>query len=101
DGRVPFSNLIVAYRSRAPTGPWQGPQTVYQAPEANTQIAAYNPFAHTQFNDQGRVLISYNVNHVSDPNALFRDATIYRPRFIRVNLIELERRFRIQQVRSP
>jgi hypothetical protein len=96
DGRVPFSNLIVAYRSRTPTGPWQGPQTVYQAPEANTQIAAYNPFAHTQFTDRGRVLVSYNVNHVSDPDALFRDATIYRPRFIRVDLGELERRFRLQ-----
>ncbi len=97
DGRVPFSNLIVAYRSRAPTGPWQGPQTVYQAPEANTRIAAYNPFAHTQFSDRGQVLVSYNVNHVSDPNALYRDATIYRPRFIRVNLIELEWRFRVRE----
>jgi len=97
DGRVPFSDRIVAYRSRAPTGPWQGPQTVYQAPEANTQIAAYNPFAHTQFSARGQVLVSYNVNHISDPDALFRDATIYRPRFIRVNLIELERRFRTQE----
>jgi hypothetical protein len=101
EGRVPFSNLIVAYRSRAPNGPWQGPQTVYQAPEANAQIAVYNPFAHTQFSDRERVLVSYNVNHVSDPDALFRDATIYRPRFIRVNLIELERRFRAQEDQPP
>lgn len=97
DGRVPFSNVIVAYRSRAPTGPWQGPQTVYQAPEANTRIAVYNPFAHTQFSDRGRVLLSYNVNHVSDPDALLRDARIYRPRFIRVDLGQLERRFHDQE----
>ncbi len=97
DGRVPFSNVIVAYRSRAPTGPWQGPQAVYQAPEANARIAVYNPFVHTQFTDRGRVLISYNVNHVSDPEALFGDATIYRPRFIRVNLGELDRRFHARE----
>lgn len=94
DGRVPFSNVIVAYRSRAPTGPWQGPQVVYQAPETDRDIAAYNPFVHLQFGDRGRLLVSYNLNHVTDPTALYRDATIYRPRFIRVDMVELERRFR-------
>jgi hypothetical protein len=29
--------------------------------------------------------VSYNVNHVSDPDALFRDASIYRPRFLWVD----------------
>lgn len=94
DGRVPFSNVIVAYRSRAPTGPWQGPQIVYRAPETDQNVAAYNPFVHTQFSAQGRLLVSYNLNHVTDPAALYRDATIYRPRFIRVDLAELEQHFR-------
>jgi hypothetical protein len=94
DGRVPFSNLIVAYRSRAPTGPWQGPQIVYRAPETDPHIVAYNPFVHTQFSTRGHLLVSYNLNHIIDPAALYRDATIYRPRFIRVDLAELERRFR-------
>jgi hypothetical protein len=31
---------------------------------------AYNPFVHPQFTANGRLLVSYNLNHVSDPKAL-------------------------------
>ncbi|MFZ2041150.1 MAG: DUF5005 domain-containing protein [Desulfobacterales bacterium] len=93
DGRTPFSNEIVVYRSGRPTGPWQGPQVVYRAPDTGPQVAAYNPFVHVQFAENGRVLVSYNLNHISDPAALYRDADIYRPRFIRVDLAEADRRF--------
>jgi hypothetical protein len=40
------------------------------------------------------VLVSYNLNHLNDPEALYRDAGLYRPRFIRVDLDEVDRRFR-------
>ncbi|RPH49179.1 MAG: DUF5005 domain-containing protein [Desulfobacteraceae bacterium] len=93
DGRTAFSNIIVVYRAAEPHGPWQGPLTVYQAPETNTRVAAYNPFAHPQFSEDNHLLLSYNLNHISDPNALYRDASIYRPRFIRVDLSEVDRRF--------
>jgi hypothetical protein len=46
---------------------------------------AYNPFVHPQFTANGRLLVSYNLNHVSDPKALYRDAAIYRPRFVRID----------------
>jgi len=93
DGRTAFSNIIVIYRASQPHGLWQGPLTVYQAPEANTRVAAYNPFAHPQFSEENHLLLSYNLNHISDPNALYRDASIYRPRFIRIDLSEVDRRF--------
>ncbi|WP_342373236.1 hypothetical protein PCC79_05470 [Propioniciclava soli] len=35
---------------------------------------------HPQFSDDGRLLISYNVN-TFDNNHIFDDVTIYRPRF--------------------
>ncbi len=93
DGRNVFSNIIVVYRAAQPQGPWQGPLTIYQAPETNSQVAAYNPFTHPQFSVENSLLLSYNLNHISDPNALYQDASIYRPRFIRVDLSEVARRF--------
>ncbi len=93
DGREPFSNLLVAYRALSPSGPWQGPVKLYQAPEAKGDIVAYNPFAHTQFSDQNKILISYNLNHISDATSLFRDASIYRPRFVRIRIPAMEQQF--------
>jgi hypothetical protein len=93
DGRNVFSNIIVVYRAAQPQGPWQGPLTIYQAPETNSQVAAYNPFTHPQFSVENSLLLSYNLNHISDPNALYQDASIYRPRFIRVDLSVVARCF--------
>ncbi len=86
DGRTPFSGRLVAYTAPRPEGPYDGPVTLFKAPEAGGQVAAYNPFVHSQFTRQDRILISYNVNHLSDPSVLYRDAALYRPRFIRVDL---------------
>jgi hypothetical protein len=85
DNRVPFSADLVMYRAARPEGPWQGPCRIYRVPEADAAIAAYNPFIHPQFTAGGRLLVSYNLNHVSEPAALYRDASIYRPRFVRVD----------------
>jgi hypothetical protein len=49
-------------------------------------VAAYNPSVHPQFTVAGRLLVSYNLNHVSNPDALYLNATIYRPRFLRVEV---------------
>ncbi len=89
DGRTPFSGRLVAYTALRPEGPFHGPVVLYEAPEASDAVAAYNPFVHPQFSQAGRMLVSYNVNHLHDPEMLYRDAHIYRPRFIRVNLERL------------
>jgi hypothetical protein len=91
DARTPFSRCLVAYRSLKPQGPFHGPVRIYAAPEASRDVAAYNPFVHEHFTRRGRYLVSYNVNHLHDPDVLLRDAGLYRPRFIRV---DLERLFR-------
>ncbi len=86
DGRTPFSGRLVAYTASRPEGPFEGPIALFTAPEAGGDIAAYNPFVHPQFTQQNRILVSYNVNHLKDPTVLYRDAHLYRPRFIRVDL---------------
>lgn len=89
DERTPFSNRVVLYGAAAPTGPWQGPIDVYRAPEADDAIAAYNPFVHPQFGHADGYLISYNLNDVHDPDRLYANAALYRPRFIRADLDRL------------
>ena len=89
DLRQPFSNRIVLYSAQEPTGPWRGPVAIYQAPEADREVAAYNAFVHPQFAGPDGQLISYNLNHVHNPDALYADAALYRPRFIRADLARL------------
>lgn len=90
DGREPFSNAILVFRAPAPQGPWRDPLPVLRAPEARGDVVAYNPFIHPQFTASGRLLVSYNLNHIRDPTALYRDAALYRPRFLRVDMHRLE-----------
>lgn len=89
DERTPFSARVVLYWAETPAGPWRGPVDIYQAPEADGAVAAYNPFVHPQFDRSKGYLISYNINHVHDPDRLYDDAGLYRPRFIRADLERL------------
>ena len=93
DGRGPFPDTIAVYRSGSPEGPWQGPRIIYKVPGVGRDVVAYNPFVHTQFTEGDRYLISYNLNHVNDPSAVYDDATIYRPQFIWVDFAAIEQRF--------
>jgi len=89
DNRTPFSDRLVAYLASTVFGPWQGPVTVYTAPEVTGDVAAYNAFAHPQFTTDGCLLVSYNLNSVSDLSLPYADADTYRPRFVRVNVARL------------
>lgn len=99
DERQPFSDRMVVYLAEAPTGSWQGPTEIYRAPEADTAVVAYNPFVHPQFSSRNGHLISYNINHIHDPDRLYDNAGLYRPRFIRVDLNRLAARVAGQIVR--
>ena len=46
----------------------------------------YNAKAHPHLSRPGELLISYNVNTFDFWGDFFRDADIYRPRFIRLKL---------------
>lgn len=73
---------IVAYRAPHPAGPWSGPQLILDPPENEGTRYAYNPsFLHLA--GQSYLLV-YNVNgHFSE---VLSDASLYRPRFRRVQL---------------
>jgi hypothetical protein len=48
----------------------------------------YNPHAHPQFNGDGELLVSYDINSDAGADLIYLDA--YRPRFIRVPISGLE-----------
>lgn len=93
---------IVIYAACRPEGPFSARQVVYQTPETHArkvpgmtesqslagQLVTYNPHLHPQFTQNGRLLISYNINTQKSADAVYADA--YRPRFIRVKVEGLE-----------
>ena len=86
DNRVPFDSAIVAYVSPSPAGPWSLRSTIYRPPEAKGDIVAYNALAHPHLSPRHRLLLSYNLNHIRDAAAVYRNADDYRPRFVLVDL---------------
>lgn len=89
-----FSRNIVAYTACNPWGPFVPATTLYFAPdglgwddpdEANPNIFTYNAHEHPHLRRGNRLLVTYNVNSL-EPNELYDDVTIYRPRFIEVEL---------------
>lgn len=92
DTSVPFSSEIRAYTSCSPTGPFEGGTTIYQMPEVgawgsygNPDVIAYNAHEHPELRDGDTLLVTYNVNSI-DTDDVYEDVTIYRPRFIEVEL---------------
>ncbi|HEX7021918.1 MAG TPA: DUF5005 domain-containing protein [Trueperaceae bacterium] len=84
DTRQASSPDILAYESCQPEGPWRHAGVIYRAPEVGGNLFAYNAHAHPEFDGDG-LLISYNVNSREFWD-LLNDASIYRPRFIRLPL---------------
>lgn len=92
DTSAPFSSEIRAYTSCSPVGPFINPTTVYHMPEVgpmgtygNPNVIAYNAHEHPELRDGDTLLVTYNVNSM-DPSDLYNDVSIYRPRFIEVEL---------------
>lgn len=84
---------VTSYWSCSPQGPWHGPADALTPPLSpggqETGAAAYNPQAHPEFDaDQDRLLLSYDVNVVEEVSAVHRDVSLYRPRFVRLELGE-------------
>jgi len=84
DTTTTFSPDLVAFTACAPQGPWENRTLLYRTPESllENQIT-YNAHVHPQFKNEDGWLVSYNVN-TRNFGDLFLDASIYRPRFIRV-----------------
>lgn len=81
-----LSDRIVARTANHPTGPWSAAAELYRCPEgADKGLFCYAAKAHPHAAEKDEVVISYVAN-AHDFGRLFRDASVYRPRFVRVEL---------------
>jgi hypothetical protein len=86
-----FSTKIYSYTSNFPQGPWSNKVLVYNTPILFKNTFTYNAFPHPQFNEDGKLLISYNSNgNFAD---IFKNVEVYRPRFIRIPYIQIDPTF--------
>lgn len=76
---------VYSFTAPTPYGPWSNQQLIYETPLPDSCAACftYNAMAHPQFTDDDMLLISYNTNSM-EMGDHYKDALIYRPRFIRV-----------------
>ncbi|WP_251050643.1 MULTISPECIES: DUF4185 domain-containing protein [unclassified Microbacterium] len=88
-----FSTRIVARTSCSPTGPFSEPVELYRTPETGTfgsygdpDVFTYNAHEHPNLRQGNRILVTYNVNTFDNVGDVYDDASIYRPRFIDVQL---------------
>ena len=82
-----ISPRVAVRYGESPVGPWGEVQEVYTCPEAATEpdTFCYDAKAHPHLSAPGELLVSYNVNTFDFFGDFFRDADIYRPRFIRLS----------------
>jgi hypothetical protein len=82
-----LSDRTVARFADAPEGPWSEPLLLYKCPEMakDKGVFCYAAKAHPWAAGKDELLISYCAN-TWDFGRLFRDAKVYRPKFVRVSL---------------
>jgi hypothetical protein len=88
-----FSTRIVARTSCSPVGPFTEPVELYRTPETGAagsygdpDVFTYNAHEHPDLRHGNRLLVTYNVNSFDNVGDVYDDASIYRPRFIDVEL---------------
>ena len=80
------SGEIYTFIADTPSGPWRNKQLVFKTYEQNTpNLFTYNAMAHPQFEKDGMILVSYNVNTevFAEQSS---DVSTYRPRFFWVEI---------------
>ena len=84
-----LSPRILARTSSSPWGPWSKPTPIYTCPEAgwDKRIFCYAAKAHPVLASENELVISYVANS-TDFWHVARDARLYWPRFVRVQLSE-------------
>lgn len=80
------SGEIYTFIADSPSGPWRNKQLIFKTYEQNSpHLFTYNAMAHPQFEKDGMILISYNVNTETFAEQ-FSDVSTYRPRFFWVDI---------------
>jgi hypothetical protein len=80
-----FGTQIVAHVACSFEGPWGPEIPVYRASEHGGGLVTYNAHAHEGRARDGGLLLTYDVNTLRAQD-LWRDVTIYRPRFLSLSL---------------
>lgn len=83
-----FGGSVYAFESTTPFGPWAGKKEIYHIAnpvENNDNVFTYNALVHPQFVKGDSILLSYNAN-TFELEDHFRNADIYRPRFVWVSV---------------
>lgn len=85
-----LSDTIYSMIAPTPCGPWRNKKTLYETPIPfdNENLFSYNAVAHPQFTRDSMLLVSYNINSMKLADH-FRNADIYRPRFIWVPIRQI------------
>ena len=78
---------ILVRTAPSPLGPWSAPREVFRPtePAGDKDLFSYAAKGHAALSPPGELLISYIVS-AHDFWRLFREADLYRPRFVRVPL---------------
>lgn len=83
------SGEIYTFIADSPTGPWRNKKLIFRTLEQDIpNLFTYNAMAHPQFEKDGKILVSYNVNSLEFSN-LFNDVSTYRPRFFWVDIDQI------------
>ena len=77
-----LGSKIYTMTADTPEGPWDNLTEVYITPHPFLDMFTYNAWAHPQFNEEDKLLVSYNSN--GDFWSIFSNVELYRPTFIRV-----------------
>lgn len=80
----------------SPVGPFDPYEIIWDCPENDEyqNVFTYNAKAHPHLSEPGKLLISYNVNSFGWDSFTYGD--IYRPRFVTLDLTEIENDIDIQ-----
>ena len=76
-----LSPNIYIYDGPSPVGPFENRRLVYTTPYATSSCITYNAVAHTQFTQDGKLLVGYSSNS-NDATELYNKADTYRPYFV-------------------
>lgn len=81
---------VLARTARSPEGPWSEPRALFEVERVGegSTLMTYAAKGHAGLSREGDLLVSYVINS-SDFGQIFRDASLYRPRFVRVPVGEL------------
>jgi hypothetical protein len=86
-----LSTQIWSFTSTSPAGPWGNKTLVYDTPKLADDAFTYNAYPHPQFDENDRLLFSYNNN--GNFWDIFSNVELYRPVFVRVPYAQLDPAF--------